>query len=140
MIRTSAPFASWILQRQLTEMKEAAVTAMRHVGELADLFPFRGAPESILERFGVAWIAPGRPGPPFWTSKAVFFRGALLCPRMHRAPAPHMQKTMVFTKDPRRLANLAFFSKINLLQRVGYKIARKWLPELSEPRSAQRTR
>ena len=25
MIRTSAPFASWILQRQLTEMKEAAV-------------------------------------------------------------------------------------------------------------------
>ena len=26
MIRTSAPFASWILQRQLTEMKEAAVT------------------------------------------------------------------------------------------------------------------
>ena len=27
MIRTSAPFASWILQRQLTEMKEAAVTA-----------------------------------------------------------------------------------------------------------------
>ena len=37
MIRTSAPFASWILQRQLTEMKEAAVTAMRHVGELADL-------------------------------------------------------------------------------------------------------
>ena len=40
MIRTSAPFASWILQRQLTEMKEAAVTAMRHVGELADLVRF----------------------------------------------------------------------------------------------------
>ena len=40
MIRTSAPFASWILQRQLTEMKEAAVTAMRHVGELADLVQF----------------------------------------------------------------------------------------------------
>ena len=37
MIRTSAPFAPWILQRQLTEVKEAAVTAMRHVGELADL-------------------------------------------------------------------------------------------------------
>ena len=36
----SAPFASWILQRQLTEMKEAAVTAMRHVGELADLVRF----------------------------------------------------------------------------------------------------
>ena len=42
MIRTSAPFASWILQRQLTEMKEAAVTAMRHVGELADLVRFSG--------------------------------------------------------------------------------------------------
>ena len=27
MIRTSAPFASWILQRQLTEMKEAAVSS-----------------------------------------------------------------------------------------------------------------
>ena len=40
MIRTSAPFASWILQRQLTEMKEAAVTAMRHVGELAELVRF----------------------------------------------------------------------------------------------------
>ena len=35
-----APFASWILQRQLTEMKEAAVTAMRNVGELADLVRF----------------------------------------------------------------------------------------------------
>ena len=49
MIRTSAPFAFCvldsvfcILQRQLTEMKEAAVTAMRRSGAmLAGIFRFR---------------------------------------------------------------------------------------------------
>ena len=42
MIGTSTPFASWILQRQLTEMKEAAVTAMRRSGAmLAGIFRFR---------------------------------------------------------------------------------------------------
>jgi hypothetical protein len=40
VIHTATPFASWVLQHQLTEMKEAADTAMRHVGELADLVRF----------------------------------------------------------------------------------------------------
>ena len=101
------------------------------------------APGSILEGsgapgvdFGGSWGSPGRvleaPGPYF----SRFFRpiAALLL------QTPHMQKTMVFTGDPRRLANLAFFGKIDSLLRAGYKITRKSLPEFLEPRSAQRSR
>ena len=88
---------------------------------------FFGVPERSGVDFGGSWGSPGRvleaPGPYF--SRFCHPIAALLL------QTPHIQKTMVFTGDPRRLANLAFFAKVDSLLRAGYKIARKSLPELS---------
>ena len=62
------------------------------LARLTDLFAFRGAPELILERFGVAQTSPGRSGPPFWRSKRWFFRGLLLRPCMRDETAPTSKK------------------------------------------------
>ena len=88
---------------------------------------FFGAPERSGIDFGGSWGSPGRVLEPPGLYFSRFFRpiAALLL------QTPHMQKTMVFTGDPRKLANLAFFAKIDSLLRAGYKITWKSLPELS---------
>ena len=84
-------------------------------------------PERSGVDFGGSWGSPGRVLEPPGLYFSRFFHpiAALLL------QIPHTLKTMVFPGDPRRLANLAFFAKIDSLLRAGYKIARKSLPELS---------